>query len=58
MRHTVPDVTGGGMRQTGILAAAGLYALENNIQRLAEDHRHATNLAEAINIAGQDRSIV
>ncbi len=39
---------GGGMRQAGILAAAGLYALENNIDRLAEDHRNARKLAEAV----------
>src|SRR2546422_2583780 len=37
---------GGGMRQAGILAAAGLYALEHNIARLAEDHAHAKRLAE------------
>jgi len=36
---------GGGMRQAGILAAAGLYALEHNIERLAEDHANATLLA-------------
>lgn len=36
---------GGAMRQAGILAAAGLYALEHNIQRLAEDHVHARRLA-------------
>jgi threonine aldolase len=40
---------GGGMRQVGILAAAGLYALENNIERLKEDHRRAKYLAERIN---------
>ncbi len=34
---------GGGMRQAGILAAAGLYALNNNITRLEEDHRLAKN---------------
>jgi len=38
---------GGGMRQVGIIAAAGLFALENNISRLAEDHRRAKNLADA-----------
>lgn len=38
---------GGGMRQVGILAAAGLYALENNISRLADDHARAKRLAEA-----------
>ncbi len=37
---------GGGMRQTGILAAACLYALEHNWPRLTEDHRHAERLAE------------
>lgn len=39
---------GGGMRQAGILAAAGIYALEHNIQRLAEDHAHARMLADAL----------
>jgi threonine aldolase len=39
---------GGGMRQVGILAAAGLYALQNNIERLSEDHRRAKTLAERI----------
>jgi threonine aldolase len=38
---------GGGMRQVGILAAAGLYALEHHIDRLADDHRNARLLAEA-----------
>lgn len=40
---------GGGMRQVGILAAAGLYALQNNIERLKEDHDKAKYLAERIN---------
>ena len=40
---------GGGMRQVGILAAAGLYALQNNISRLKEDHDKAKYLAERIN---------
>jgi threonine aldolase len=39
---------GGGMRQVGILAAAGLYALKNNINRLEEDHRKAKLLAQTI----------
>jgi threonine aldolase len=39
---------GGGMRQAGILAAAGLYALDNNIARLADDHRRARTLAEGL----------
>ena len=36
------------MRQAGYLAAAGIYALQNNIERLEEDHRHAKQIAEAI----------
>jgi len=39
---------GGGWRQAGILAAAGLYALENNVERLAEDHARARRLAEML----------
>jgi threonine aldolase len=41
-------VFGGGMRQVGIIAAGALYALENHIDRLAEDHANARLLAEAI----------
>lgn len=41
-------VAGGGMRQAGILAAASIYALENNIERLAEDHAHAKLLADGL----------
>ena len=41
-------VLGGGMRQAGIIAAAGVYALENNIERLAEDHEHAALLAQGL----------
>lgn len=41
-------VLGGGMRQAGYLAAAGLYALENNITRLQDDHVHAKQLAETL----------
>lgn len=40
---------GGGMRQAGYLAAAGIYALENNIERLQEDHARAKQLGEALN---------
>ncbi len=39
---------GGGMRQSGILAAAGIYALQHNIGRLAEDHANAARLATAL----------
>jgi len=41
-------VLGGGMRQAGVLAAAGIYALENNLQRLAEDHKNAEQLAQGL----------
>ena len=44
----IRKVFGGGMRQAGYLAAAGIYALQNNIQRLREDHIHAKQLADAI----------
>jgi len=40
---------GGGMRQAGFLAAAGIYALENNITRLKEDHFRAAELGKALN---------
>lgn len=46
---------GGGMRQLGIIAAAGLYALKNNIDRLAEDHKKAQELYQALaNIPGME----
>ncbi|WMT89742.1 low-specificity L-threonine aldolase [Pelagibacterium sp. H642] len=41
-------MVGGGMRQAGIIAAAGLYALENNVERLADDHARARRLAEGL----------
>lgn len=41
-------MVGGGMRQAGILAAAGLYALEHHIERLADDHANAQFLAESL----------
>ncbi len=41
----VRKVLGGGMRQIGYMAAAGLYALDNNIERLAEDHQRALEIA-------------
>ncbi|MEM9551603.1 MAG: low-specificity L-threonine aldolase [Pseudomonadota bacterium] len=44
---------GGGMRQAGVVAAAGLYALEHNVQRLAEDHAKAAALAEALSDFGE-----
>ncbi|MDP8239476.1 MAG: GntG family PLP-dependent aldolase [Candidatus Hatepunaea meridiana] len=47
--HRFRKRLGGGMRQVGIIAAAGLYAIEHNRTRLIEDHIRAKKLAEAIN---------
>ncbi|QOV65499.1 low-specificity L-threonine aldolase [Kosakonia pseudosacchari] len=47
-------MTGGGMRQAGILAAAGLYALQNNVARLKEDHENAAWLAAQLKAIGAD----
>jgi threonine aldolase len=44
----IRKVLGGGMRQAGFIAAAGIYALDNNIQRLKEDHNHAKALGAAV----------
>ncbi len=44
----IRKVLGGGMRQAGFLAAAAVYALENNILRLKEDHQRAKRLAEVV----------
>jgi threonine aldolase len=41
---------GGGMRQAGVLAAAGLYALDHHLERLAEDHEHAQLLAKRLGV--------
>jgi threonine aldolase len=46
--HRIRKVLGGGMRQAGILAAAGLYALEHHRSRLGEDHANARRLAELL----------
>jgi len=46
--HRHRKLLGGGMRQAGILAAAGLYALEHHVERLAEDHANAKRLAEGL----------
>ena len=43
---------GGAMRQAGIVAAAGVYALEHNVERLADDHARARRLAEGLHAAG------
>jgi threonine aldolase len=57
---------GGGMRQAGIIAAGGLYALQHNIERLADDHRRCRRLAEriaaapglAVNLAAVETNMV
>lgn len=49
-------MTGGAMRQSGILAAAGLYALEHNVARLQDDHDNAAWLAEQLKAIGVDVS--
>ena len=51
---------GGGMRQVGILAAAGQHAVDHHLERLAEDHEHARLLAEACGVdpAAVDTNIV
>ncbi|CAN7274691.1 low-specificity L-threonine aldolase [Caballeronia sp. LjRoot29] len=46
-------MVGGGLRQVGILAAAGLYALEHNVARLADDHANAATLAKGLASYGQ-----
>jgi threonine aldolase len=43
---------GGGMRQAGVLAAAGLYALDHHVARLSEDHANAEHLAQGLRAAG------
>ncbi len=47
--HRYRKIYGGGMRQAGILAAAGLYALDHHLQRLATDHERAKKLAVSLN---------
>ena len=46
--HRWRKMFGGGMRQAGIIASAGIYALENNIERLSEDHKRAKKFAETL----------
>jgi threonine aldolase len=46
--HRLRKMIGGGMRQAGVIAAAGIYALEHNIDRLADDHANAKLLAKGL----------
>jgi threonine aldolase len=50
--HRARKLQGGGMRQAGVQAAAGLYALEHHVERLAEDHANARRLAEGLQRIG------
>jgi threonine aldolase len=54
----VRKVFGGGMRQAGFMAAAGVYALEHHVQRLAEDHAHATRICQALERKGFVKGIM
>ena len=47
-------ILGGAMRQAGVIAAAGLYALEYNVERLAEDHASAERLAKGLRDSGYE----
>ena len=56
--HRWRKMFGGGMRQAGIIAAGGIFALENHIERMADDHARARKLAEHIgNMDGFDVDI-
>jgi len=46
--HKWRKMLGGGLRQAGMIAAAGIYALEHNVERLADDHRNAEALARGL----------
>ncbi|MDT8429597.1 MAG: low-specificity L-threonine aldolase [Pseudomonadales bacterium] len=50
--HRWRKVTGGGLRQAGMLAAAGIYALNHNVDRLQQDHKRASRLAEGLRALG------
>ncbi len=50
-------ILGGGMRQSGYLAAAGLYALDNHVNRLAEDHYRARLLADSLEDLAERRGV-
>jgi len=53
----IRKVFGGGMRQAGFLAAAGIYALKNNIERLKQDHDNAKKISEVIAETSMARSV-
>ena len=57
--HRIRKMAGGGMRQAGILAAEGSYALDHHLERLAQDHFLAQRLTDLLDVdaAGIDRAI-
>lgn len=54
----VRKVFGGGMRQAGIIAAGGLFALKNNVERLKLDHEHAKQLEQTLNDASWVKEVI
>jgi threonine aldolase len=54
----IRKVFGGGMRQGGFIAAAGIYALKNNIERLKQDHDHAKQIGDAIAKTSMAKSVL
>ncbi|WP_256009211.1 threonine aldolase family protein [Desertivirga xinjiangensis] len=54
----IRKVLGGGMRQAGYLAAAGIYALDNHIKRLKDDHKHARMIAETLRSSASVQNIL
>lgn len=54
----VRKVFGGGMRQAGIIAAGGLYALKNNVQRLKDDHSNAKVIESTLNELGWVKEVI
>lgn len=54
----IRKVFGGGMRQAGIIAAAGLFALQNNIERLQEDHNKASEIAETLHQCSWVKNVI
>ncbi len=54
----IRKVFGGGMRQAGVLAAAGIYALDHHIERLQEDHLHAKEIEQALLINRNVESVI
>ncbi|TBW29345.1 low specificity L-threonine aldolase [Gramella sp. KN1008] len=53
----IRKVLGGGMRQIGFMAAAGIYALDNHVERLAKDHKRATEIGEVLQEQGYVKSV-